>query len=154
MSNPLFSAAELFPKNTAVPTTKMISLYRNTPVELIAEYSDPSSLPKGSDTFIGKFIVEVPSVQGEPPKLRIKVKLDINGVVTLDGAELVETIEEAPPTPTQSTETAPATPPPESSQQKTEPQPEPMQDAVPTTPPPDSPSPGEGEKVRVSTCFC
>ena len=93
----------------------MITLHRTEGVELTAEYNDATLLPNGIESHIAKFVIpSLPALQNkeETPKIRIKVKLDINGVVQVENAELSETVEEvAAPAPTETkTEETPAEP--------------------------------------------
>jgi len=87
-------SAEIFSKSNVVPSSKMITLHKSTGIDLVAQYSDLSLLPTGTDPFIGKFSInDIGSKSGEPVKVRIKVKLDINGVFSVESAEFSETIE-------------------------------------------------------------
>lgn len=97
-------SAEVFTKNNAIPSPKMITMHRTEGVELSAIYSDTSLLPEGTDPLIGKFVIaSLPITKAEPAKIRVKVKLDLHGIVNVEGAEMTETVEEAPKEETEAT---------------------------------------------------
>jgi heat shock protein 4 len=92
---------EIFTRNNPVPSSKLLTFHRTEPLELIAEYSQPQLLPPGHNTLIGKFVISnIPQKEGETPKIRVKVKLDISGTFVMESAQAIEAVEEpevAPP---------------------------------------------------------
>jgi heat shock protein 4 len=92
----------VFEKGCANPTTKVITFQRREPFELLAEYTNQEDIPEGCDKFIGKFKISgIVSEDGEPKKTKVKMKLDPNGLVQIESADVVETyyvevVEEVP----------------------------------------------------------
>jgi heat shock protein 4 len=86
--------AEVFTRNNVVPSSKMITMHRTDGVELSAIYSDIGLLPAGTDALIAKFVIPtLPITKNEPAKIRVKVKLDLHGIVTVEGAEMTEAVD-------------------------------------------------------------
>lgn len=104
----MFSVHDLFPLHNAIPSTKAISVFRKDPFKLSIDYARPDLLTPSTDVHIADFLVPtIPKSKEESPKIKIIVKLDVNGLVNVDGAEFVETVEEeaAATTPAPNTET-------------------------------------------------
>lgn len=77
----------------------MITFNRGDSIELLAAYAPHPTLPVGHNTRIGRFVISnipAPSATDTSAKVRVKVKLDINGVFTLETAQLVEALEAVP----------------------------------------------------------
>lgn len=93
---------ELFSKNNVLPSPKQITLARDSGFNLVLEYADMSLFPKGSESTIGKFsIPNVPKKDGDA-KIRVKVKLDIHGIINVESAQFLDTVD-APETPNTAT---------------------------------------------------
>eukprot|EP01087_Luapelamoeba_hula_P007809 TRINITY_DN1918_c0_g1_i1.p1 TRINITY_DN1918_c0_g1~~TRINITY_DN1918_c0_g1_i1.p1 ORF type:complete len:796 (-),score=173.07 TRINITY_DN1918_c0_g1_i1:22-2409(-) len=103
----------LFGKGTALPAWKGITFPTGKALEMHVAYSSPGDLPPGTDPSIGVWKVEdIPATQsGEPGKIRVKVRLDIHGILTVESAELLENVTEASAPAAAETATPPATPP-------------------------------------------
>ncbi|WAQ98137.1 HSP97-like protein [Mya arenaria] len=89
------SSMEVFPEFHTIPFSKMLTFYRKDPFYLEARYSKPSELPI-PDPFIGKFnITNVqPQANGDSSKVKVKVRINNNGMFTVQSASMVEKIEE------------------------------------------------------------
>lgn len=85
---------EIFPKNCILPAMKIITFPRGKPCELRASYAPSADLPPGTSPFIGRWIIPniPPTESGEPAKVRVKVKLDTNGIFSVEYAQMVETV--------------------------------------------------------------
>lgn len=82
---------EVFAPNHAFPFSKMLTFYRKEPFDLEASYAKNTKLPL-KDGFIGRFSIKdvVPNKEGESSKIKVKVRLDIHGVLNVVNASLVE----------------------------------------------------------------
>uniref|UniRef100_A0A1B6CM60 Uncharacterized protein n=1 Tax=Clastoptera arizonana TaxID=38151 RepID=A0A1B6CM60_9HEMI len=80
---------EVFPQHHPVPFSKMLTFYRKEPFAIKAFYSGPVPYP---DNFIGTFTVKdvKPTPEGESAKVKVKVRVTINGIFTISSASLVE----------------------------------------------------------------
>ncbi|XP_015116865.1 97 kDa heat shock protein isoform X2 [Diachasma alloeum] len=81
---------EVFSYNHAFPFSKSLTLKRMNPLSLIATYvSQPPTYPA---THIGVWHIKniKPTPEGEPSKVKIKVRLNLNGIFTVTSAVLVE----------------------------------------------------------------
>ncbi|CAN6349870.1 unnamed protein product [Urochloa humidicola] len=79
----------VFPKGNAVPSVKALTFYRSSTFEVDVLYVDTgdSQIPQKISTYtIGPF---QPS-KGEKAKLKVKVRLNIHGIVTVDAATMLE----------------------------------------------------------------
>lgn len=88
---------EVFAVNHHFPFSKMLTFYRKEPFDLEASYGKNVNLPL-KDGFIGRFSIKdvVPSKEGESSKIKVKVRLDIHGVLKVVNASLVEKLAVAP----------------------------------------------------------
>jgi heat shock protein 4 len=84
--------------NNPLPSVKLISFNdRTEPFQLEARYAAHERLPAGTETVIGRFIVS-----GMPPKqdgkkaakIKVRVKLNLHGVLTVTNAQLLEEVDE------------------------------------------------------------
>lgn len=108
---------ELFERNNAVPSSKMMTFFRNETFSVQANYTTPTLLPPNTQLGIGQFDIG-PIVPAEEPdqktKIKVKVRLNLNGLVTIENAQAVKEIEEEvevpappPPAPAEGDEAAP-----------------------------------------------
>jgi len=98
-------SVEIFSKNNQVPSSKHVTFNRTEGFVLTAEYSQPESVPKGTNLQIATFTApEVPTKEGQPAKVRVRVKLDLNSLVSVEEVQILESVEDkdtaAPSTPT------------------------------------------------------
>ncbi|KAK4439333.1 Heat shock protein 16 [Sesamum alatum] len=81
----------LFPKGNAFPSTKMLTLHRNDIFHMEAFYANQKELPSGVSTRISSFKIGPFRVSHvEKSRIKIKVKLDLHGVVSIVSASLVD----------------------------------------------------------------
>lgn len=76
---------EVFPKNHPVPFAKILTFYRREPFALNAVYAH-------NNKFIGKFTINdvKPDAEGQNQKVKVKAKIDINGIFNIVNATLSE----------------------------------------------------------------
>ncbi|XP_017767886.1 PREDICTED: heat shock 70 kDa protein 4 [Nicrophorus vespilloides] len=105
---------EVFPVNHAVPFSKMLAFYRQEPFSIQAKYCGDIPYP---DKYIGTWVVKdvKPSAEGKSQKIKVKVRVNIHGIMTVSSASLIESKEE-------SMETEPSPTAPEAQKQAGEPQ--------------------------------
>lgn len=80
---------EVFPQYHAVPFSKMLTFYRKEPFTIKAYYAAPTPYP---DSYIGQFTVKdvKPTPEGESAKVKVKVRINLHGILTISSASLVE----------------------------------------------------------------
>jgi molecular chaperone DnaK (HSP70) len=105
---------EVFPQFHAVPFSKMLTFYKSEPFTVVGEYA--ASVPF-HNRHIGQFeIGEIrPTAEGGNQKVKVKVRINPNGIFFVSNASLIEKheVEEEVPVPMEvdpkaATETAPA----------------------------------------------
>ena len=88
---------ELFERNNLVPSTKLMTFFKNDKFTIQANYTDEQGLlSQGTDTKVGAFqIGPLPKIaKCEKHKLKVKVRLNLNSLVSVESAQVVEEIEE------------------------------------------------------------
>ena len=87
---------ELFERNNPVPSSKMMTFFRNETFTLQAKYTTPTLLPPNAELSVGSFDIGPvpPPKEAEKTKLKVKVRLNLNGLVSVESAQAVEEIEE------------------------------------------------------------
>ncbi|KFK42397.1 hypothetical protein AALP_AA2G250600 [Arabis alpina] len=95
----------VFPKGNPIPSIKALTFYRSGTFSVDVQYADVTELqapPKISTYTIGPF----QSSKGERAKLKVKVRLNLHGIVSVESATLLEEDEiEVPVSKEQSEET-------------------------------------------------
>lgn len=91
----------VFPRGNSVPSTKVLTFYRNGPFDIEAVYAEPQGLPGAINPWIGKFTakqVGPPDAKGNLSPVKVKVRLGAHGTVSFEQAyyEEIEEKEEAP----------------------------------------------------------
>ncbi|XWS11903.1 hypothetical protein CRYUN_Cryun37aG0044700 [Craigia yunnanensis] len=79
----------VFRKGNSVPSVKAVTFHRSSTFSVDVQYSDVSDLqvPAKISTYtIGPF----PTIRSEQPKLKVKVRLNLHGIISLESATLVE----------------------------------------------------------------
>ncbi|CAN6326868.1 unnamed protein product [Urochloa humidicola] len=79
----------VFPKGNAIPCVKALTFFRSSTFEVDVLYVDTcdSQIPEKISTYtIGPFQAS----KGEKAKLKVKVRLNIHGIVTVDSATMLE----------------------------------------------------------------
>ncbi|KAF9351911.1 adenyl-nucleotide exchange factor sse1, partial [Mortierella sp. AD094] len=83
----------VFNKNNAIPSTKILTFYRSEPFDLEAQYAEPESIPAGINPWIARFSVKkVEPVNGEPACIKVKARVNIHGVLSVESAYVVEEV--------------------------------------------------------------
>ncbi|GAV72932.1 HSP70 domain-containing protein [Cephalotus follicularis] len=85
------SNGTLFPKGHPIPSVKVLTLQRSNLFHLEAFYTDPNELPAGVSPKISCF--SIGPFQGsysEKAKVKVKVQLNLHGIVTVESAMLIE----------------------------------------------------------------
>ncbi|DBB16364.1 hypothetical protein WJX82_007687 [Trebouxia sp. C0006] len=82
----------LFKRAGPIPSTKMLTFFREQQFELQAKYSADSPIPQGFDQDIGRFMLGPPKAPaaGDKPKLKVKVRLNLHGVVGVESVQQVD----------------------------------------------------------------
>ncbi|XP_059060125.1 97 kDa heat shock protein isoform X3 [Achroia grisella] len=85
---------EVFPAFHPAPFSKMLTFYRKEPFTVSAYYSDQVPFP---DSFIGQWHIKdvQPTSEGESQKVKLKVRVNIHGIITVASASLVEKKQDA-----------------------------------------------------------
>ncbi|KAI1316494.1 adenyl-nucleotide exchange factor sse1 [Mortierella claussenii] len=83
----------VFNKNNSIPSTKVLTFYRSEPFDLEACYAEPEQIPAGINPWIGRFsIKKVEPINGEAACVKVKVRVNIHGVLTVESAYVVEEV--------------------------------------------------------------
>lgn len=90
----------VFPKGNGIPSTKVLTFYRNKPFEIQASYAEPSNLPGGINPWIAKFTAKSvgPDPKGDLTCVKVKARLNLHGLLSFEAA-YTEEIEEREETP-------------------------------------------------------
>ncbi|XP_057764831.1 heat shock 70 kDa protein 16 [Salvia miltiorrhiza] len=81
---------QLFPKGNFFPSTKILTLYRNDIFHMEAYYANQNELPSGVSTRISSYTIGPFRVPNERrTKIKVKVQLNLHGIVSIDSASLV-----------------------------------------------------------------
>lgn len=82
----------VFERGSHVPSAKMLTFYRNEPFTLRAEYTPDSDIPSTMDRAIGTWQVGpiTPGPDGSKAKIKVKVVLNLNGIVAVETVNAVE----------------------------------------------------------------
>jgi heat shock protein 4 len=101
------SSDVVFKANSAIPNPKMITFPRSESLDIVADYLPHPELPDDHPTVVGTYTVanSRPSTN-DPANIKVKVKLDIHGIFSVENAQLVEVLPEEPA----AAPTSPATP--------------------------------------------
>ena len=81
---------EIFGQNHPVPFSKMLTFYRSNSFTLNASYTvPPASYPQ---THIGVFVIKnvKPTSEGGSSKVKVKVRINLNGLLTVPSASLID----------------------------------------------------------------
>lgn len=87
----------LFRKGQSFPSVKMLTLHRSNTFHLEAFYADQNELPAGTSSKINCFKIgpfQVP--QSDKTKLKVKLRLNLHGIVFVESASLIEDVINAP----------------------------------------------------------
>eukprot|EP00408_Alexandrium_pacificum_P001191 CAMPEP_0171231772 /NCGR_PEP_ID=MMETSP0790-20130122/40069_1 /TAXON_ID=2925 /ORGANISM="Alexandrium catenella, Strain OF101" /LENGTH=834 /DNA_ID=CAMNT_0011697995 /DNA_START=73 /DNA_END=2577 /DNA_ORIENTATION=+ len=84
-----YKSAIVFPVGSPHNTLKLLTFYRKGPFEIKAEYADTTQLIEGTKKELGTFKIDLP-VQTEAKKVKVKAKLNLHAMFTIESAQLVE----------------------------------------------------------------
>ena len=85
----------VFPQSNPIPSTKILTFYRQGPFELESRYAESDYLPKGINPWIGKYTVknvEKPAT-GDLACVKVKARMNLHGIMNFEGAYMVEEVE-------------------------------------------------------------
>jgi heat shock protein 4 len=82
----------VFDNNNSIPSTKMLTFHRSEPFTLEAKYAVPEALPRGINPWLGQYTIKdvKPASNGEPAQIKVKVRLNIHGIMSVESAHTVE----------------------------------------------------------------
>ncbi|PSS10361.1 Heat shock 70 protein [Actinidia chinensis var. chinensis] len=81
----------LFPRGHPFPSVKLLTLHRSNTFYLEAFYADPNELPPGTSPKISSFMIDPFQVShAENVKIKVRVQLNLHGIVTVESASLIE----------------------------------------------------------------
>eukprot|EP01018_Ginkgo_biloba_P010427 Gb_20168 [translate_table: standard] len=81
----------LFPRGNPIPSTKVLTFYRAGTFSIDALYADTKDLPLGTSSKISTFTIgPFQASKPEKPKLKVRVRLNLHGIVTIESASLIE----------------------------------------------------------------
>lgn len=85
------SSTIVFPKGNPVPSTKMLTFYRSGAFTIEVLYADLQDLPPGTTQKINTFTIGPfkPS-KGEKAKIKVKIRLNLHGIVSVESATMIE----------------------------------------------------------------
>lgn len=87
----------LFTVNNSIPSVKMISFKdRTKPFQLVARYADPEAVI-GKNPLLGRFTISgmpAPVADEKVPKIKVRVRLNIHGMVDVSSAQLLVVVED------------------------------------------------------------
>ena len=85
----------VFPQSNPIPSTKILTFYRQGPFELQAQYDASAELPRGINPWIGKYTIK--NVQkpesGDLTCVKVKARMNLHGIMNFEGAYIVEEVE-------------------------------------------------------------
>ena len=85
----------VFPPGNAIPSTKILTFYRQGSFELEARYTDDAAVPRGTNSWLGQFTIK--NVQkptsGDLTCVKVKARLNLHGIMNFEGAYMVEEVE-------------------------------------------------------------
>lgn len=92
---------EVFDKGSVMPSTKIITFYRKQPFDFEARYRHPESLPGKMNPWIGRFSVKGVKPVGKDDFMvcKMKVRLNLHGVLSVEHGYWVEDQEVEEPIP-------------------------------------------------------
>lgn len=97
---------EAFPSKNAIPSTKILTFYRKDPFDVQLVYSNPSALPNGINPWISKATIKdvTPDSNGNFSIVKVKVRLNLHGLGSVEGAYVVEEVEKEEQVPVEQAE--------------------------------------------------
>jgi len=87
------TSLEVYKRGNAIPSTKILTFNRKDTFDLEAQYADPEHLPGSTNPWIGRFTAKKFAVEGETATVKVKVRVNANGIFNFEQAYL-ESFEE------------------------------------------------------------
>lgn len=86
---------EAFPTKNAIPSTKILTFFRKESFDINFQYSNPAALPTGINPWISKATIKdvAPTANGDFSIVKVKVRLNLHGLVSVESAYTVEEVE-------------------------------------------------------------
>lgn len=80
----------LFPKGHPFPSSKILTLHRTNTFHMEAFYANPTELPFGVSPQFNSFTIGPFQSHSQTAKVKVRVQLNLHGIVTIDSAKLIE----------------------------------------------------------------
>lgn len=81
----------IFPKGNPIPSNKMLTFYRPGTFRVDVVYAELKDLPSGTSSQISSFTIgPFQASKSEKPKIKVNIRLNLHGVVTVESAFLIE----------------------------------------------------------------
>lgn len=86
------TSQRLFEKGSAIPAAKMLTFLRSQPFSIAAAYAQDADVPVNSDSNIGVYSIGPFTIPAgmEKAKLKVKVRMNLHGLVSAESAQAVE----------------------------------------------------------------
>ncbi|KAF8414092.1 hypothetical protein HHK36_002091 [Tetracentron sinense] len=85
------SNGKLFPKGQPIPSVKILTFHRTNMFHMESFYADQNELPPGVSPKISRFTIGPFQVShSEKAKVKVRVQLNLHGIVTVESASLIE----------------------------------------------------------------
>lgn len=101
----------VFNHNNPAPSTKILTFYRKEPFTLDFSYAEPAMLPNGAAVNLGSVKINdvKPNAQGDHSIVKVKVRVNLHGVLNVESAYTVEEVEKEEEVPVEAAEGEPQT---------------------------------------------
>ena len=85
----------VFPESNPIPSTKILTFYRQGPFELETSYDASARLPGKINPWLGKYTIKnvKKPASGDLACVKVKARLNLHGVMNFEGAYMVEEVE-------------------------------------------------------------
>ncbi|GMK56531.1 hypothetical protein CspeluHIS016_0303710 [Cutaneotrichosporon spelunceum] len=85
----------VFKEGNDIPSTKLLTFYRQGPFSINAKYDASAAVSKGTNPEIGRFTVKnvEKTASGDLACVKIKTRLNLHGILSFEGAYQVEEVE-------------------------------------------------------------
>ncbi|CUA66922.1 Heat shock protein homolog pss1 [Schizosaccharomyces pombe 972h-] [Rhizoctonia solani] len=80
----------VFPRGNNIPSTKVLTFYRSAPFELEASYAEPGKVHGPAKIGAFKCTGVAPNAKGDPVQVKVKARLNLHGILSFEGAQLIE----------------------------------------------------------------
>ncbi|KAJ0966157.1 hypothetical protein J5N97_027295 [Dioscorea zingiberensis] len=85
------SSNVLFRKGHPFPSVKVLTFLRSSTFHLEAFYADENELPRATPTKISSFMIgPFQASHGERSKVKVRFRINLHGIITIDSASLIE----------------------------------------------------------------